>query len=342
LSGTEAGLFGQFTKMLMMCGPWAFQSIAVAAEFDLANRIGDEPMSVSRLADLTGTHELTLYRFCRALAVLGVLAEHPGKSVSLTPMGKLLQTREARGFVGLVAPDSFRAWADAAYTLRTGKPAFDKVFGQSFYAHLGTDPVARRRFSEAMGGVPPAVTDWCDFSRSQLIVDVGGGTGSFVGQGLLRNGQATGILLDLPTAVADAAAILGGLGVAERCSIMPGDFLQDVPAGGDTYLLSLILCDWADEDCLRILGNIADAMAPGGRIIVVERLAPPPGSTSPGVMFDLHMLVLLGGRNRTRPELAALLQQAGFTIARDKVLGDESGDWAIPIPVLIEAVRSEP
>lgn len=340
MSSTETSPFDQFAKMFMMCGPWAFQSIAVAAEFDLANHIGDEPMPVSKLAELTGTHELTLYRFCRALAVLGVLVEHPGQSVTLTPMGKVLRMKEARGFVGLVDPASFRAWADAAYTLRTGRPAFDEAFGQSYYTHLGTDPRARKRFNEAMGRVPPLVADWCDFSRSKLIVDIGGGAGSFLGQALLRNDQAKGILLDLPVAVTDARANLARLGVAERCSIVPGDFLQEVPAGGDTYLLSLIMCDWADEDCLRILRNVSAAVTPGGRIIIVERLAPPPGSTNPGVMFDLHMLVLLGGRSRTRAELAALLHQAGFTVARDQVLGDENGESGAPVPVLIEAVRT--
>lgn len=340
MSDDDAILFNQFATLFMRSGPWAFQSIATAAEFKLAEHIGDKPVPVSDLADLTGTHEPTLFRFCRALTALGLLVQHSDRSVSLTPMGKLLRSPAVAGFIGLVDPDSFRAWADAGYTLRTGKPAFSKVFGMSFYEHLGSDPLARKRFSGSMGQVPPPVIEWCGFRNSRLIVDLGGGSGTFLGQAVTCNEQAKGILFDLPTASADAAEGLATMGVDERCTIVTGDFLREVPTGGDTYLLSLILCDWADEDCLRILRNIAAAMDPAGRVIVVDRAAPPPGSASPAVMFDLHMLVMLGGRLRTRHELTALLEEAGFRVAREHVVGDESGETVTPVPVLIEAVRS--
>ena len=105
-------------------------------------------------------------------------------------------------------------------------------------------------------------------------------------------------------------------GCADRVNIEPGNFFEQVPSGGDAYLLSHIIHDWSEDQCLTILGNCRRAMKPGSRLLLTEMVLPSNGQPHPGKMLDLMMLVGPGGRERTEPEYAALLSRAGFQLTR--------------------------
>ena len=95
------------------------------------------------------------------------------------------------------------------------------------------------------------------------------------------------------------------------------NFFETVPAGGDAYLLSRVLHDWDDGDAARILATCRSVMEPGVRLLVVEALLPERASDAPAVIkMDLHMLILLGARERTEAEFRNLLDAAGFTVQR--------------------------
>lgn len=132
---------------------------------------------------------------------------------------------------------------------------------------------------------------------------------------LARHPQATGILFDQPNVVA-AAGEVRALVAAGRCDVTGGDMFAAVPAGGDTYLLKLILHDWDDDACLQILRNIRRAIAPGGRLLVVESVVKPANEPDGAKWADLMMLVLLTGRERTEAEFRDLYAAAGFRLTR--------------------------
>ena len=50
---------------------------------------------------------------------------------------------------------------------------------------------------------------------------------------------------------------------------MTGDFFAAVPEA-DLYLLKMVLHDWDDEQCVRILRNCRTAVRPNGRALIVE------------------------------------------------------------------------
>lgn len=152
-----------------------------------------------------------------------------------------------------------------------------------------------------------------DFSASTRIVDVAGGHGALLRGILQRYPEATGVLFDLPDVV-DAADDIAGTPEAERCTFVGGDMFVQVPDGGDTYLFKLILHDWDDADCVRILRNVRRAIVPGGRIIAIDFVVQPPNLPDPAKWADLHMLVMRGGKERTREEFAALYAEAGFAL----------------------------
>jgi hypothetical protein len=88
--------------------------------------------------------------------------------------------------------------------------------------------------------------------------------------------------------------------VTDRCEITAGDFFAGVPAGADGYILANVLHDWDDAQCVRILQECRRAMAPGGRVLIIERLIPDdPREAVPVLLSDLNMLVVTGGQERT-------------------------------------------
>ena len=120
----------------------------------------------------------------------------------------------------------------------------------------------------------------------------------------------------MPHVVGDAPALLKERGVEGRVTIEAGDFFQTVPVGGDAYLLSHIIHDWNEDQCLTILGHCRKAMPPNGRLLIVEMVLPAGDAPHPGKIFDMVMLVLPGGQERTEAEYAALLSKAGFRLSR--------------------------
>jgi hypothetical protein len=212
-------------------------------------------------------------------------------------------------------------WSDLGRSVQTGEPAFSRVHGESLFAHMRTRPDVADVFDKAMSEVAqqvlvPAVNAY-DFSPFRTIVDVGGGHGAILAAVLAASPKARGVLYDLPDVIAGAGGPLDKLGLRKRAKLASGDFFASVPGGGDAYLLSNIIHDWDDEAAMRILANCRQAMTEGGRVLLVEAVLP--DNRQPSLMvklMDLDMLVLTGGRQRTRTEFTELLKQAGLRLSR--------------------------
>ena len=80
--------------------------------------------------------------------------------------------------------------------------------------------------------------------------------------------------------------------------------------------MKFIIHDWDDQRCVRILRNIRDAILPTGRLLIFDTVIPEGDEPHFGKFFDLNMLVMTGGRERTEKEFAALLRQGGFHLSR--------------------------
>jgi hypothetical protein len=150
------------------------------------------------------------------------------------------------------------------------------------------------------------------FSGARLVIDVGGAHGAFLAAVLKRVPRARGVLFDQPDVVGRAQPTLNELGVAERVERVGGNFFESVPAGGDLYLLKHILHDWSDEECVRILRCVREAMSPGARVAVVELPLLEGGGPPFAALLDINMLVCLTGKERTAAEYAELFRQAGL------------------------------
>jgi hypothetical protein len=260
----------------------------------------------------------------RSLAGLGILTEREGQRFALTALGEALKSGapgSARAtLLSFTGPAFWHGWEEALYSLQTGKTGFEKAHGQPFFEYLGGHPTEASYFSEAMvgfhGSEPPAVAEAYDFSGFGTIVDVGGATGNMLAAILSRHRGPRGVLFDRPQVVRDAPQLLKARGVEDRVVIEGGSFFDTVPAGGDAYILSHIIHDWYEEQCLAILGHCRKAIKPDGRLLIVEMVLPPGDTPHPGKVLDIVMLVFPGGQERTEAEYASLLGKAGFRLNR--------------------------
>jgi hypothetical protein len=312
----------QLVQMAM--AHWVSHVVHAAAKLGLADHLAGGPQDAESLAGPTGTHAPSLYRLMRTLASLGILAEDESRRFALTPLGEAMQTGapgSARATILTVASEPWvHGFAQLPYSLQTGKSGYEKLFGMPIFDWLAQRPEEASLFSETMvgihGGEPPAVSAAYDFSGFGTIVDVGGATGDLLTTILEHYPEAHGILYDLPHVVRDAPALIASRGLADRVRIEAGSFFDHVPAGGDAYLLSHIIHDWSEEQCLTILGHCRQAMHPGSRLLIIEMVLPAGNTPHPGKMLDMMMLVGPGGQERTEPEYAELLAKAGLKLTR--------------------------
>ena len=307
----------------MMTGYWISQAIYVTAKLGVADLLADGPRPVEELAGATQSDAASLRRVLRALASVGIFTEASPGAYALTPMAALLRTEtphSMRSLAIMYAEEQYRAWGDVLHSVRSGDRAFDRRFGMSYFEYLAQHPESDRVFNEAMTGwtmqLVGAVMEAYDFSPFETVVDVGGSYGALVAAVLQRNPAAHGILFDVPHVAAAAGEALVGTGVADRCTTVGGDFFVEVPAGGDAYLLAQILHDWDDEHCVAILQQCRRAIPETGRLLVIELVLPEGEEPFFGKWLDLHMLVMLGARERTAAEYAALFDASGFALAR--------------------------
>jgi hypothetical protein len=311
--------------MMLLHGRIFSHCVSVAAELGVADHVGATPTPVDRIAAATGANADALYRMMRALVTAGVFAESEGRAFAHTPASSLLRT-DAPGSLRSMArmlnrPPSRGAWGAFEHAIRTGESAFEKAHGKPTFDYFGQHLDEGRIFDEAMGGfttaVGRAVAKAYDFSDVKHLVDVGGSQGVLLEAVLDAFPQVRATLFDLPHVIDGARPRLAAGAHAGRIELAPGSFLDAVPAGADAYIMKSILHDWPDDVCVTILSKCREAMAPGGRVLVVEGVVTNAPQATYLKLLDLQMLVMTsGGRERTEAEYAALFTRAGLRLAR--------------------------
>jgi hypothetical protein len=312
----------------MITGYYVSRALYIIATLGVADRLANGALGHEELAKDTATHAPALRRVLRLLASVGVFSERPDGRFALTPIGACLRDgvpgsmRAAARLFGGVTQDR---WADLLYSVQTGEPAFRKQAGADGpFGGIAADPELAALFDEAMADwtkhVAVAAVAAYDFARFDTIVDVGGGNGTLLAGILGVTPGPRGIVFDLPHVVERAQAHLAEVGVVDRCTAVGGDFFQDIPCGGDAYLLKHVIHDWNDERAVQILTMCRRAMGPDARLLIIEGVYPEridESSESQGAAAnDVNMLVCTGGRQRSEAEFHALYAAAGFTLTR--------------------------
>lgn len=154
--------------------------------------------------------------------------------IELTPLGEYLREGSESSFKDdfLLASEGVASHTALLHTLLTGESAFKHEYGVDYYQHIRQQPVLMkhfyRRMTNSSKSVATAVLNAFDFFCYQTIVDVGGGTGELISAILKRYTDSKGILFDDYQVADDAQRHLSAEGLANKCSVVTGNFFQSV------------------------------------------------------------------------------------------------------------------
>ena len=300
------------------------RAYSVVAELGIADLLAQRPYGIEELALAAGADARSLFRILRTLSAFGVFAQDR--------RGRFQMTRRARPLLS-DGPQSLRSWLilmgrrelwhGFAHTLdgvKSGIPPFELAHGASFYDYLRAHPDLGEVFARAL-------TNWTawhasevvkayDFGHFHSLVDVGGGTGSFLECVLRNNPRLHGILFDQPETIRMAHPRFAAAGLLDRVQLIGGDFSEGIPAGADAYVLKHVLYDWENPSAARILQHCHRAMSADSTLLVIEGIVDPRnGVNRITKLLDLEMGALLRGGHRSRIETQTLLETAGFRLS---------------------------
>lgn len=308
----------------MVLAQWTSVAISAAARLGVADHLESGPRTTKELASLMKVHEDALYRLLRALAGLGVFYEGENRSFSQTPLSELLRTNGSPTLryaaAMMIDPWQIGSMQAINSTIENGQAAITNVFGKGLFEYLHEHPDEAFRFNRGMmdlsSGDVLALLAAYDFSAFDHIVDVGGGTGRVLAGILEKFPALRGTLFDQPSVIEQAKkdGILDSY--KARCDFAGGSFFESVPVHADAYIMKHIIHDWEDEQAEKILRNCRRAMQPTGKLLVVDRVIGPPNAPDPRKFFDVAMMLIPGGRERTESEWNALFAASGFRVAR--------------------------
>jgi hypothetical protein len=325
----------------MIDGYLTTQLLYIAAHLQVADQLAGAPRPSQDLAQAASLDPLVMLRLLRGLSAEGVLEEQANATFALTDLGQALRADHPQSLRGAALARGalyFAAAAQMLPALQAGQIPFDHAYGQPLFDYLSATQAAESAFQQSMAARAARDRDDLlaayDFSDVRHLVDVGGGSGAMLAAILRANPHLFASLIDRPEVIPLARAALAHEGVLERVTLVSEDFFRSVPTGGDCYLLSRVLHDWDDAAAQRILQVCHAAMVTGDRLLLLEAVLPGRAVENPAaIRMDLHMLLLLPGRERTAADFAALLQAAGFRLQRLLPTPSTSGVH------VIEAVR---
>ncbi|XVS62266.1 methyltransferase [Actinosynnema sp. CA-299493] len=293
-------------------------ALRVAVTLGLPDRLLGGGPPTDELADELDVDPVALGLLLAHLADLGVVERTPtGHRTS--EYGAHLRTDAGNGLADLLNLDAAGGRAELAYvelahSVRTGRAAYPRRYGQDFYTDLDEHPRLRESFDRQMAhrfrAHVPRIVAAFDWSRFATVVDVGGGQGGLLAEILLAHPGTRGHLVDLPPTAAEARRTFAAHGLEGRTEVTAGSFFDPLPAGADAYVLFDILHNWDDEHADRVLGRCVEAVRPDGRVLVIEGV----GGLRASSASDLDMLVIFGGRERRLDEFRALGSSHGLVL----------------------------
>ncbi|MFF9020300.1 methyltransferase [Streptomyces eurythermus] len=296
--------------------------LRVAIRAGVPDLLAGGPRTTGQLADATGLHAPFLYRVLRFLATRGVFREDDDGAFHITPAAQVLRSDvpySVRTTALLLTDEMY--WKSAERledTVREGATAFNKIFGAPLFDYLNTHEESARVFHTGIADLSTIeqgrVADSYAFPERGTVVDVGGGPGGFLRTILTKNPGLRGVLYEqaqvLEQHILDVPELAGRWETAE------GDFFETTPTGGDLYLLKRVLHDWSDDDCLRILRACRKGMGADAKLLIVDCVVPRGNDPDPGKLYDIAMMTIFDGMERTEAEFDRLLTTTGFRLSR--------------------------
>jgi hypothetical protein len=308
----------------LIFGRWRSQILYTGVKLGVFDALASGPKNAVHVAGELGVDAGMLYRLMRALGSLELLHEDRTQTFALTSMGEWLCKDHPHTLRGMTlleeGPEHYAAWKHLPALITEGQQnAFGREFGQTPFGYAVQHPSYGAVFNEAMSSyssidnalVLEALEPY-DFSGISHLCDVGGGHGLTLCSLLVKYPHLQGTVLELPSVITKPELLWADkMGVGDRCTYMPGDMFRAVPPA-DAYMVKRILHGWSDAECVQILSTIHRAAPQHGRVWIMEEVVPGPDTPHFSKLFDIHMIIMLTGKERTLEEYVGLLEGAGW------------------------------
>jgi hypothetical protein len=291
-------------------GFMASKHLFVANEIGVFPALASGPANLEQLADRIDVPARTLRIVVDAMVALGFLqrdddAYRNGASAQefLSGTGPV-NLRPALRFMNAIG---YPVWQELEGAVRNDAPARGQL-----------TPEQQKIFSEGVealtAGPAHALATTYDFGPHRRLLDVAGGTGSFLFAILSANPTLEGTLFELPEVASIAEQNLGSSPVADRVSVIAGNAIEDqLPTGHDCALLANIIHYFLPQENIVLLRRVRAAVEGGARLLAVDWWTDPTHTQPlPAALMAGEFLAHVGGDVYSEDEMNLWLGESGW------------------------------
>jgi demethylspheroidene O-methyltransferase len=302
------------------------QIVTACVELGVLDILAEGPQSAGDVARRAGLEASAAERLLDGAVALRLIRRLRSGAYRLDELGAAL--RGAPGVSEMIRHNQtfYRDAQDPVAILKRARPTTE-LAGYWPYAE-GDDQVRNlqkidiEQYSQLMAATQPQISSdviaTYPFGQHETLLDVGGGTGAFVGAVANEVEDLKVAVFDLPPVAEQATRYFAEAGLAERAAAYGGDFHRDpIPQVADVISLVRILLDHDDATIKTLLASVFAALSSGGRVLVAEPMSRAPGAELlSDAYFGLYLMAMGRGRTRTIKHIQDLLAGAGFVRAR--------------------------
>ncbi|KAL0480441.1 O-methyltransferase [Acrasis kona] len=312
------------------------QSLYTVAKLDIADYLGTETKTAEELAKLSNVHPESLCRLLRFMVSVGYFTEVDYTTCSFknNRHSNVLMKSDPYTMKDVVIHMSDH-YADFTNLLETVKVGAQTQKSKQYWANLETNARMRKTVANAMTQITSMeneiISSDYDFSKFNVIADIGGGNGHYLAYLLKNNKNMTGVLFDLPRVIEDAKLVwTSELNMTfERVDMISGSFFDKIPSRTlsddrqiDAYIMRSILHDWSDDASLSILQTVRKAIPKDKVLLIIEIVFDEPYDYNIAKRRSDTTMQIIGGKERSRSQFERLLSEAGFVL--NKVVSTRS------------------
>ncbi|KAL9297270.1 hypothetical protein ACSQ67_023166 [Phaseolus vulgaris] len=218
---------------------------------------------------------------------------------------------------GLVDPRLEGVWSDLKkWTYEDDLTLFGVSLGSNMWEILDKNPASNKLFNDAFAADSKMMNmalrgcNWV-FEGVESIVDVGGGTG-------ITAKTICEAFPNMKCIVLERPRVIENLSGTNNLTYVGGDMFKSIPKA-DAVLLKMVLHNWNDKDCRKILENCKEAVSDKGKrgkVIVVDIVMNESEDEEElnelKLLYDVRMTCLINGKERKEQEWKKLFVEAGF------------------------------
>jgi hypothetical protein len=290
--------------------------VQVAVDLALFDCLAERPLRSADVASKLGLDLPATTLLLDALTALTLLEKTGGTYALSTAARTYLVNTSPQSLCGMIRFEGslWDDWARLAEAVRSGKPSR----APNMYQERAEETA---RFIAAMDSLVKARGDaeilgaTLDLQGVTRLLDVGSGPATYPIHLCRRWSTLRVTVFDLPGTLALTQRYVRAAGLAERFTLVPGNYRKDdIPGQYQTIFLSNIIHGEGAEQNAKLIAKLAGNLEPGGRIIIKDHildssLAHPPV----GAIFSLLMLLTTeSGRCYSLGEITGWLESAGL------------------------------